>query len=100
MQHFLLIVLIELSILNLIWQRAQLGVEAFADALLVVPKTLAENAGLDTQDVIIALKVKTIHPHLVQSLPSVFKIMLITLFILSSFTLVFRGSMTGGILWD
>lgn len=38
-------------------QRAQLGVEAFADALLVVPKTLSENAGLDTQDVIIALKV-------------------------------------------
>jgi T-complex protein 1 subunit zeta len=36
--------------------RAQLGVEAFADALLVVPKTLAENSGLDTQDVIIALK--------------------------------------------
>ncbi|XP_040873666.1 T-complex protein 1 subunit zeta 1 isoform X1 [Glycine max] len=36
-------------------QRAQLGVEAFADALLVVPKTLAENSGLDTQDVIIAL---------------------------------------------
>ncbi|XP_021292487.1 T-complex protein 1 subunit zeta 2-like [Herrania umbratica] len=35
--------------------RAQLGVEAFADALLVVPKTLAENAGLDTQDVIIGL---------------------------------------------
>jgi T-complex protein 1 subunit zeta len=38
-------------------QRAQLGVEAFADALLVVPKTLAENSGLDTQDVIIALTV-------------------------------------------
>ncbi|KAL6218353.1 hypothetical protein ACLB2K_011567 [Fragaria x ananassa] len=36
--------------------RAQLGVEAFADTLLVVPKTLAENAGLDTQDVIISLK--------------------------------------------
>ncbi|XP_071913477.1 T-complex protein 1 subunit zeta 1 isoform X2 [Coffea arabica] len=35
--------------------RAKLGVEAFADALLVVPKTLAENSGLDTQDVIIAL---------------------------------------------
>ncbi|KAK8521291.1 hypothetical protein V6N12_005200 [Hibiscus sabdariffa] len=37
--------------------RAQLllGVEAFADGLLVVPKTLAENAGLDTQDVIIGL---------------------------------------------
>lgn len=38
-------------------QRAQLGVEAFADALLVVPKTLADNSGLDTQDVIIALTV-------------------------------------------
>lgn len=38
-------------------QRAQLGVQAFADALLVVPKTLAENSGLDTQDVIIALTV-------------------------------------------
>ncbi|PON78202.1 T-complex protein 1, zeta subunit [Parasponia andersonii] len=35
--------------------RAQLGVEAFADALLVIPKILAENSGLDTQDVIIAL---------------------------------------------
>ncbi|KAJ7529799.1 hypothetical protein O6H91_15G066000 [Diphasiastrum complanatum] len=33
-----------------------LGVEAFADALLVVPKTLAENSGLDTQDVLIALQ--------------------------------------------
>lgn len=38
-------------------QRAQLGVEAFANALLVIPKTLAENSGLDTQDVIIALTV-------------------------------------------
>ena len=39
-------------------QRAQLGVEAFADALMVIPKTLAENSGLDTQDVIIALQVR------------------------------------------
>lgn len=39
-------------------QRAQLGVVAFADALLVVPKTLAENSGLDMQDVIISLTVK------------------------------------------
>jgi chaperonin GroEL (HSP60 family) len=38
-------------------QRAQLGVEAFADALLVVPKTLAENSGLDTQDEIVTLTV-------------------------------------------
>uniref|UniRef100_A0A6N2MVG0 Uncharacterized protein n=1 Tax=Salix viminalis TaxID=40686 RepID=A0A6N2MVG0_SALVM len=35
--------------------RAQLGVEAFADALLVVPKTLAENSGLDTHDEIFTL---------------------------------------------
>ncbi|KAL5722187.1 T-complex protein 1 subunit zeta [Ranunculus cassubicifolius] len=35
--------------------RAQLGVEAFANALLIVPKTLAENSGLDTQDAIISL---------------------------------------------
>jgi chaperonin GroEL (HSP60 family) len=43
-------------------QRAQLGVEAFADALLVVPKTLAENSGLDTQDEIVALTVTIHHP--------------------------------------
>ncbi|CAN6451544.1 unnamed protein product [Victoria cruziana] len=36
--------------------RSQLGVEAFADALLVIPKTLAENSGLDTQDVLIGLQ--------------------------------------------
>jgi len=35
--------------------RAKIGVEAFADALLVIPKTLAENSGLDVQDVIIKL---------------------------------------------
>jgi len=36
--------------------RAKLGVQAFADALLSVPKTLAENAGYDAQDSIIALQ--------------------------------------------
>eukprot|EP01006_Ploeotia_vitrea_P039292 TRINITY_DN66328_c2_g1_i1.p1 TRINITY_DN66328_c2_g1~~TRINITY_DN66328_c2_g1_i1.p1 ORF type:complete len:543 (+),score=364.92 TRINITY_DN66328_c2_g1_i1:112-1740(+) len=35
--------------------RAKLGVQAFADALLVIPKTLAENSGLDTTDAIIEL---------------------------------------------
>ena len=30
--------------------RAKLGVQAFADALLIIPKTLAENAGYDAQD--------------------------------------------------
>lgn len=36
--------------------RAQLGVQAFADALLVIPKTLADNSGLDTLDVLINLE--------------------------------------------
>lgn len=36
--------------------RAQLGVQAFAEALLVIPKTLADNSGLDTQDVLINLE--------------------------------------------
>lgn len=35
--------------------RAKLGVQAFADALLVIPKTLAANSGLDAQDAILAL---------------------------------------------
>jgi TCP-1/cpn60 chaperonin family len=37
--------------------RAKLGVEAFAEALLGTPKTLAENSGYDAQDSIIALQV-------------------------------------------
>ena len=36
--------------------RAKLGVQAFADAQLVIPKTLASNAGLDQQDAIVALQ--------------------------------------------
>ena len=35
--------------------RAKLGVQAFAEALLVIPKTLAENAGLDVQEAVLAL---------------------------------------------
>lgn len=35
--------------------KAQLGVQAFADALLIIPKTLASNAGFDAQDVIVKL---------------------------------------------
>jgi T-complex protein 1 subunit zeta len=33
-----------------------MGISAFAEALLVIPKTLAANAGLDVQDVIGALQ--------------------------------------------
>lgn len=35
--------------------RTKLGVKAYADALLVIPKTLAQNAGLDTQDSLVKL---------------------------------------------
>jgi chaperonin GroEL (HSP60 family) len=36
--------------------REQLAVEAFADALEAVPKTLAENAGLNAIDILVALR--------------------------------------------
>jgi len=37
--------------------RAKMGVQAFADALLIVPKILAQNAGFNPQDSLIALQV-------------------------------------------
>ncbi|EIW62929.1 chaperonin-containing T-complex zeta subunit Cct6 [Trametes versicolor FP-101664 SS1] len=36
--------------------RAKMGVSAFAEALLIIPKTLAANGGFDVQDVIVALQ--------------------------------------------
>jgi len=36
--------------------RAKMGVQAYADALLIIPKTLAANAGFDVLDVIVALQ--------------------------------------------
>ncbi|CAI5716500.1 unnamed protein product [Peronospora farinosa] len=36
--------------------RAKLGVQAFSDALLIIPKVLAENSGLDVQDTLIAVQ--------------------------------------------
>ncbi len=36
--------------------REQLAVQAFADALEIIPRTLAENAGLDPIDIIVALR--------------------------------------------
>lgn len=38
--------------------RAKMGVQAFADAMLIIPKVLAQNAGFDVQDVIVALQVR------------------------------------------
>jgi len=36
--------------------RVKYGVQAFADALLIIPKTLAQNGGFDVQDVMVALQ--------------------------------------------
>jgi T-complex protein 1 subunit zeta len=36
--------------------KAKLGVEAFANSLLIIPKTLAENSGFDVQDSIIKIE--------------------------------------------
>ena len=35
--------------------RARLGVQAYADGMLVIPKVLAQNAGHDPQDVMVTL---------------------------------------------
>lgn len=45
--------------------RAKLGVEAFANALMVIPKTLASNAGLDIQDAIVMLQEECADGHTV-----------------------------------
>lgn len=45
--------------------RTKLGVLAFAEALLVIPKTLAGNAGLDVLDVIVALQEEAREGHVV-----------------------------------
>jgi T-complex protein 1 subunit zeta len=39
--------------------RVKLGVQAFADAMLVIPKTLATNSGFDPIDSIVTLQVCT-----------------------------------------
>ncbi|XP_078060648.1 T-complex protein 1 subunit zeta [Mustelus asterias] len=36
--------------------RAQLGVQAFADALLVIPKVLAQNSGYDSQETLVKIQ--------------------------------------------
>ncbi|KAG5440839.1 hypothetical protein PCK2_000138 [Pneumocystis canis] len=45
--------------------KAKLGVQAFADALLIIPKTLAANAGFDPQDTVIALQDECYQGHVV-----------------------------------
>lgn len=36
--------------------RTKLGIQAFSDALLIIPKTLASNSGLDVQDAVLTLQ--------------------------------------------
>jgi T-complex protein 1 subunit zeta len=43
--------------------RAKLGVQAFADALLVIPKTLATNSGYDPQETIVKLQEEYLNLH-------------------------------------
>ncbi|KAI7901196.1 T-complex protein 1 zeta subunit [Cokeromyces recurvatus] len=45
--------------------RAKMGVQAFADAMMVIPKVLAQNAGFDAQDVIVALQDEQMEGHIV-----------------------------------
>lgn len=45
--------------------RAKLGVSAFAEALLILPKTLAANGGWDVQDAIVALQDEEAEGHVV-----------------------------------
>ncbi|KZT62045.1 chaperonin-containing T-complex zeta subunit Cct6 [Calocera cornea HHB12733] len=45
--------------------RAKWGVQAFADALLIIPKTLAANGGFDVQDAIVSLQEEQAEGHIV-----------------------------------
>ncbi|KAJ9117101.1 T-complex protein 1 subunit zeta [Naganishia onofrii] len=45
--------------------RQKLGVKAFAEAMLIIPKTLAANGGFDVQDAIVALQEEAAEGHVV-----------------------------------
>ena len=45
--------------------KAKLGVQIFADSLLIIPKVLAQNGGFDAQDAIVALLDETAAGHVV-----------------------------------
>lgn len=47
---------LHLFALNEVVGRQQLGVVAFADALLIIPKTLADNSGFDVHDVLVKMQ--------------------------------------------
>ncbi|KAJ3213751.1 T-complex protein 1 subunit zeta [Clydaea vesicula] len=45
--------------------RPRMGVQAFADSLLIIPKVLAQNGGFDAQDVIVSLEEEQAAGHIV-----------------------------------
>ncbi|TDL17301.1 T-complex protein 1 zeta subunit [Rickenella mellea] len=45
--------------------RVKMGVQAFADALLIIPKTLAQNGGFDVLDIVVALQEEQAEGHTV-----------------------------------
>ena len=45
--------------------RAKLDVQAYADAVFVIPKTLATNGGFDVQDAIVSLKEEQVEGNIV-----------------------------------
>ncbi|CAG8621325.1 7630_t:CDS:10 [Dentiscutata erythropus] len=45
--------------------RAKMGVQAFADAMLIIPKVLAQNGGFDAQDTIVTLQEEYAAGHVV-----------------------------------
>lgn len=46
------------SFKNTVASRARLGVKAFSDALMIIPKTLARNSGYDPQEAVVKLQAK------------------------------------------
>lgn len=43
--------------------KARFGVQAYAEAFLIIPKTLAQNAGFDGQDVMVKLQEESRQSH-------------------------------------
>ncbi|KAF9512147.1 hypothetical protein BS47DRAFT_1345758 [Hydnum rufescens UP504] len=53
------------TVKNSVKGRAKLGVQAYADAMLIIPKTLVANGGFDVQDSIVALQDEQVEGNIV-----------------------------------
>ena len=47
---------LQMNVLPTVKGKQKLGIQAFCDALLIIPKTLADNSGLDVQDTLLKLQ--------------------------------------------